>query len=48
MNGCPTADSHKASVCYVLVNEESQEREAVCDTSGADGTDVLCTAKGGN
>ena len=48
LNSVPTADSHEASVSYVLVYEEPQEGEAVCDTSGADSTDVLCTAHGGN
>ena len=48
LNSGSTADSHKANVRYILVNEESQEGEAVCDTSGADSTDILCTANGGD
>ena len=48
LNGGPAADSHKADVCYIFVYEESQEGEAVRDTSGADSTHILCTVLGGN
>ena len=47
MNGGPATDSDKADVCYIFVYEESQEGEAVCGTSGADSTYVLCTVHRG-
>ena len=45
LNGGAAADSHKADVCYIFVYKESQEGEATCDTSGADGTHILCTVQ---
>jgi len=47
MNGGPATDSDKADVCYIFVYEESQEGEAVCGTSGADSTHILCTVHEG-